>query len=202
MDINALMSTLLSSDSIQGMSSLTGTQPDEVKTVLAAALPQMMKGAEGQAVNAETAESFVGALADHAKVDTSDIAAFLQKVDLEDGGKIVGHLLGADTDATTERAASVSGLGTAQTGSILSAIAPLLMSLLGQQTQQTAQAAPTSSGIGGLMGSLLGGGNMGGLMLNLLGGGGASAPAAQPQEEEDDGKEGGGLLATLMNLLK
>ena len=39
MDMNALMSALLSSDAIGGMSQATGTSQDEVKSVLASALP-------------------------------------------------------------------------------------------------------------------------------------------------------------------
>ena len=181
MDINELISGLLSSESILNMSKVTGTTEDDVKAVLASALPDMLSGAEKQAINGETAESFVGALADHAKDDTSDVASFMSNIDLEDGSKIINHLLGDQVQETTETAATRAGLTSGKTGLILAAAAPLLMSLLGKQTSnQTNSYANNSAGIGSLMSSLLGGlggastglnANTSNLLTGLLGGG-------------------------------
>lgn len=201
MDINALMGTLLSEDSLQNLGKITGTSEDEVKNVLASALPGMLEGLQGQANDAATVDSFVGALSDHAKVDTSDVASFLSQVDLEDGGKIVQHLLGGQTGAVTEEAAQKAGLGSASTGSILSAAAPLLMSLLGQQTSQD-NANNNSAGIGSLMGALLGNVNIGSLLAGMLGGGGQAEEELQAVEEEPKDEKPGGLLSSLLGLLK
>ena len=201
MDINALMGTLLSQESLQNLSSVTGTSENEVKDVLASALPGMLQGLQGQADNADTVESFVGALSDHAKVDTSDVASFLSQVDLEDGGKIVAHLLGGQTGTVTEEAAKKAGLGAAPTGNILAAAAPLLMSLLGQQTSQD-NAHNNSAGIGSLMGALLGNVNIGSLLSGLLGGGAQAEEELQTVEEEPKDEKPGGLLSGLLGLLK
>ena len=131
MDLVSMMQTMLSPDSIAQMSEKTGTSAEEVKSVLFSALPDMLSGAQGQAGNSDTVAGFAGALDSHAQDDTSDITAFLSNVDLKDGKKIVAHLLGKDKSATTRAAAKRSGLSTASAGSILSAAAPLLMSLLG-----------------------------------------------------------------------
>ena len=161
MDLASMLQTMLSSDSIAKMGEKTGTSTDEVKSVLFSALPAMLSGVQGQANNQDTVAGFAGALDAHAKDDVSDIAAFLSNVDLEDGGKIVSHLLGGDKDAATTAAAERAGLSTAATGSILGAAAPLLMSLLGQQATQTvqaqSQAQQPSSSDGGLLAGLLGG---------------------------------------------
>ena len=161
MDLASMLQTMLSSDSIAKMGEKTGTSADEVKSVLFSALPAMLSGVQGQANNQDTVAGFAGALDAHAKDDVSDIAAFLSNVDLEDGGKIVSHLLGGDKDAATTAAAERAGLSTAATGSILGAAAPLLMSLLGQQATQTvqaqSQAQQPSSSDGGLLAGLLGG---------------------------------------------
>lgn len=174
MDLNALMSTLLSGDSLQNMGQITGTSTDDVASVLSSALPAMLSGAQGQVNDENALAGFAGALQDHAKDDTSDIASFLSGVDLEDGGKIVAHLLGAAQGETTEAAAEKAGLSIGKTGSILAAVAPLLMSLLGQQTaqQQEEEEAPAQSGslLSGLFGSLLGNVDMGSLILGMLGG--------------------------------
>ena len=169
MDMKALMSAMLSSDSLQGMSQRTGTTKKGVESVLASALPSLISGAAGQAQNEETAASFAGALEDHAKDDTSSLGSFLSNVDLTDGGKILGHLLGSKTDATADEAAGKSGLSSSQTKAILSAASPLLMSLLGQQTQAQKKTEETSSPIGAIMGSLLANADMGSLLGSVLG---------------------------------
>lgn len=218
MDMNALMNTLLSADAVGGMSQATGATQADVKNVLAAALPQLLGGAQAQATNAQTAESFAGALADHAKADTSDLAAFMSNVDMEDGGKIIGHLLGNNATATAADAADRAGLSAGQTAKILALAAPLLLSLLGQQTQQQPQ-QNNGLGIGSLMSALLGGGmgnnsgNSGGgmdmssLLMGLLGGGAQTQttstgkkkkkkPAAQTTDNSAN------LLSSFMDLLR
>jgi len=200
MDLNSLMGTLLSGDSIANISQISGTSQQNVKDVLSSALPALLDGAGKQATDESTVEGFAGALLDHAKVDTSDIASFMSNVDIEDGGKIIGHLLGKDQEAATQEAATRAGLSVGKTGIILALLAPMLMSLLGQQTQQQAQqpqqtaqqplqqlfqtqqtqqqsASGLASGLGGLFGNLLGGGNSG-------------------------GSSGGGIASMIMNLLK
>lgn len=174
MDLNALMSTLLSGETVADMSRATGASAADVQSVLSSALPQLLTGAQAQANDAATAEGFLGALAQHAQDDTSDVTAFLQNVDTKDGEKIVHHLLGADQTAATQAAARKAGLSVGNTAQILAMAAPLLMSLLGQQTQATQQNT-TTVGISSLMGALLGGTggtgvDMSSLITGLLGG--------------------------------
>ncbi len=207
MDLASMMKTMLSSDSIAQMSQKTGTSTDQVKSVLLSALPAMLNGVQGQASNRETVEGFAGALDSHAKDDTSDVAAFLSNVDIQDGEKIVGHLLGGDTAATTKAAANKAGLSTAATGSILGAAAPLLMSLLGKQAAQTAQAQPSAPSGGGLLASLLGGGaqqqapsqqgGIGGLLGNLFGGA-QQQSAGDAQQPNADVNPLGSMMGSML----
>ena len=206
MDIKALMNTMLSSDSIEGLGNLVGASSKDVKGVLSAALPALLDGAKGQADDTATAEGFVGALADHAKVDTGDIGSFFSGIDLEDGGKIVGHLLGAEKEATTQKAAEKAGVDVEKSGNILSAAAPLLMSLLGQQTASDGD-NNNASGIAGLMGSLLGNIDLGGLIGGLFGGSSdnAAEEAAQQAGEAVQSVEEAkpqGLLGKILGLFK
>jgi len=168
MDLNTLMGAMLSSDSIKSISKASGASQKDVKAVLSSALPGLLNGAAQQANNSQTAAGFAGALAKHAKSDTRDLGSFLSGVDLADGGKIIAHLLGANTAAATQQTASASGVDAAKVAKILAVAAPLLMSLLGKQTGQT-----SGSAVGTLMNSLLGGGNAGSLIGSLLG---VSAP--------------------------
>ena len=195
MDINELMNTMLSNDSVKELGTLVGASSKDVKSVLSSALPALLNGAKGQADNANTAEGFVGALADHAKADTGDIASFFSNIDIEDGGKIVSHLLGGDKDATTEKAAKKAGVDVTKSSNILSAAAPLLMSLLGQQTASSG--GSNSSGIAGLMGSLLANADLGSLLGGILGGSSDQSASSQTQSGND-----GGILGNILNLLK
>jgi len=164
MDLNTLMGAMLSSDSIKSISKASGASQKDVKAVLSSALPGLLNGAAQQANNSQTAAGFAGALAKHAKSDTGDLGSFLSGVDLADGGKIIAHLLGANTTAATQQTASASGVDAAKVAKILAVAAPLLMSLLGKQAGQTG-----GGNLGALMNSLLGGGNAGSLIGSLLG---------------------------------
>lgn len=165
MDLKKLAGTLLSSDSINGLSNLTGTSGKDVSNVLAQALPALLNGANNQAKDKDTVQSFASALSQHAKDDTNDLTDFLGKVDLTDGSKIISHLLGSNKDDLISEIAGKTGVSKKDTGSILSAIAPLLMSLLGQQTQDDDD---KDSGIESLLGSLLDNVDVGDLLTGLL----------------------------------
>ena len=62
MDINSLIGTLLSSDSVSGVSKATKANDKDVQNVLNAALPMLPKGAKSQSEDKSTAESFASAL--------------------------------------------------------------------------------------------------------------------------------------------
>lgn len=209
MDLNALMGTLLSGDTIANMSQKTGASGQAVQNVLASALPALLNGAQAQANGSDTAESFVNALAQHAQDDTHDLSAFVQNIDMEDGAKIVSHLLGNQQTEITQTASQRAGLSSGSTGLILAAAAPLLMSLLGQQTNGSQN--NNAAGIGSLLGSMLGGADTTSLIGALLGGGmGQAQPQAQaiPQvtpltntaASNNQQKESTGLLGFLGKL--
>lgn len=218
MDMKALMSAMLCSDSLQGMSALSGTSKKGVQSVLTSALPSLLTGAMGQAQNEETAESFAGALEDHAKDDTSSLGSFLSNVDVADGGKILGHLLGSKADSTAEDAAEKSGLSADKTKLILSAASPLLMSLLGQQTQAEKKTESASaSPIGSIMGSLLQNADMGSILTSVLASGSddddepkttssskkrTSSSKKKKSSSSSSESKSGGFLDLLMGLLK
>ena len=171
MDFNSIIKTMTSSDSLSQSSSLTGTSENDVSSVLSSMLPQLLSGAQQQATSQDTAASFAKALTSHGQVDASDLPSFFGSVDMDDGAKIVNHLLGKET--AVKRANEVSeksGVSASTITSIISAAAPLLMSLMGKQ----ATSENASSGgldLSGIVGSLFGGGdNDGGGLGSILSG--------------------------------
>ena len=190
MDLQKLTSTLLSSDTLSGLSSLTGSSNKDVSNVLSAALPALLNGAKAQANDASTTEGYANALAQHAKDDTNDLAGFLGNVDLADGAKIVSHLLGSDKGDVTSSVAKKAGVSKDTTSQIMSAAGPLLMSLLGQQADEDDN---KDSGVGALLGSLLDNVDLGELLT------GQSSSSASSASSSGNGLSGllGGLLGGL-----
>ena len=201
MDLTKLAGTLLSSDSISGLSSLTGASDKDVSNVLAQALPALLKGANGQAKDDATAEGFASALADHAKVDTKDLSQFLGNVDLTDGSKILSHLLGSDKDNVLNSIAGSTGVSEKDTSSIVSGIAPLLLSLLGQQAEEDDD---KETGTAGLVGALLENVDVADLLTGLL----TDNPSSSTSSDKDKKKKkasgnSGNLLTSILDgLLK
>ena len=190
MDISSLLGTLTNSESVNGLAQAANVSPDSARSILSSALPSLLSGAVSQSENEETAEGFANALTQHAASDTSSLSSFLSGVDLKDGGKIISHLLGANTQSTVSAAAQNSGASEEQTANVLSAAAPLLMSLLGQQTgSQQASGA----GIGGIMSALMGTGDVTSLLSSLLGAPTVQDSAVKPQEKPGIG----GILGKL-----
>ena len=189
MDITSLLGTVVSQDSLNQISRAADVPTKDVQSVLLSALPSLLGGALNQANDASTASSFAGALNQHAASNTSNLGSFLSSVDLDDGAKIIGHLLGGNSNAVAQQAAAKSGLSLGQTLKILSIAAPLIMSLLGktaqsQQTQTATQPAGNftpfqttaqpvqqqASGlnVGSIMSALLKNVDVGKILLSLL----------------------------------
>ncbi len=169
MDINSIMQTMLGSEALKGIGNAAGTTQKSVKSVLSSALPSLVDGAVKQAQDNATASSFVKALSDHSGDGTRDLGSFLSGVDLSDGSKIIGHLLGSKKDETVKKAAEEAGVTKAKANGILSAAAPLFMNLLGNQASSGSDAqSNNASGIGGLMSTLLSNVDVGSLLTGLI----------------------------------
>lgn len=204
MDQKTLMNTLMGDAAIENVSRMSGASTQQVQQVLSAALPSLLQGAQQQVGSS----GFAAALADHAKDDTADLGGFFSHVDMTDGGKIVGHLLGDQAADTAAEAAERSGLTAAQTAKIIALAAPLLMSLLGQQSSQSSGgAAGLTSLLGGLLGGSSGSGNtagaLGGVLLNLLGSQSQTASTGKKKKKKT-GQSGqtADLLGSFLDLLK
>lgn len=186
MDISSIMTALLSDESVQSLGKKTGASDEMVESILESALPMLLKGANEQASNKKTAESFAGALMQHAKSDTSDLSAFMDGIDLEDGAKIIAHLLGAENADKKEAVSKKTGADMKTTATVLAMAAPLLMSLLGKQTEKEDE----KEDVGGLMGSLLSGVDVGDVASLLLG------------KKKKEGLDLGSIASLLGKLLK
>ena len=146
MDLSQLLESFLTTDTVNSISTSTKTSEKDVTNVLAAAIPSLLNGAKAQADDAKTSESFLNAMLQHGEDDTTDVKKFMTKVDEEDGGKIIHHLLGNNVDNTANNVSRVTGVSAGTVLKILAYAAPLLMSLLGKQAQQSGSNTVTSAG--------------------------------------------------------
>jgi len=153
MDLSNLLSTLTSADSLNAISKTSGAKPSQVSALLTTALPVLLKGMQTNASSEKGASALASALDQHASSNVSNIGSFLSNIDLGDGAKIIGHILGGNNTQVQTGLAKKSGLTSSQVGSILSSVAPLLLSLIGSKKQSSNTGL---SGLGGLLGGLLG----------------------------------------------
>lgn len=167
------------------------------------------------------ATSLLGALVkdhDGSMLDGDDIA---DRVDPDEGRKIVGHVFGDNTDGVVNRLGAKTG-SASLVENLMPLLAPMVMAWLSRKlggAMAGGNQAPTSSGgLGGILGEMLGGAADGGGGLDdLLGGllGGGSSPSGEAtggglsdilggmlggDSSKEGSSQGGGLLDILGGL--
>ena len=155
LDISSLIG-MLSGDGISALGKSADAKSSQVSGVLDSALPLLLSGMKDNASTKAGAASLNKALKDHAKDDTADIGSFLQNVDLADGGKILTHILGDNKKTAVDGIAKKNGISSDQVTTILSSLAPLLLTKLG--SSKADEDDDDGAGLTDLLGSLLSGG--------------------------------------------
>ena len=145
---------------ISGVSGSTGNDSSKTSSVLTMALPVLMKAMERNASTPEGAAGLMGALS--GKHDGSILdnlgGLFNGGVDdsvKQDGAGILNHILGSKQQGVEQVIGQKSGLDAGSVANILKVAAPLLMGVLGKQSKENN--VTDSSGIGSLLGGMLGG---------------------------------------------
>ncbi|WP_299889664.1 DUF937 domain-containing protein [uncultured Lacinutrix sp.] len=149
---------------ISGVAGSTGNDTSKTGSVLTMALPVLMKAMERNASTPEGAQGLLGALNKHQGGILDNLGGlFGGGVDesvTNDGGKILGHILGSNQGNVEKVIGQKSGLDAGGVANILKTAAPILMGLLGKQTSQNN--VSDQSGLMGVLGGLLGGASQAG----------------------------------------
>ena len=217
--LSLLLKSLLADSSISALAKKTGLNAASLKKLIPLAIPLLLKFLTKNASNESGALSLLGALSQHTNQKT--LSDQIDEADTEDGGKIINHIFGSESEDVTNQLALESGMSQRDVNSALAGIAPALMSglsaatnsvssapkvdlsdgldlsdLMGMfvGTQQAQQAQNQPSG-GGLLSGLLGGNNagFGSLFGSLFG---SSAPQAS-QENDFNGTQLLSLLSSM-----
>jgi len=145
-----------------------GVPPDEAEELTRQALPALLGGMEANAQEPGGETSLAEAIGQHDD-DLLDGGVDLNRVDTEDGQKIVRHVFGENRNEVISRLGG--GGKESMMSTLLPLLAPLVMSFLAKKAGGGSGAGSTGGGgIGDLLGGLLGGGSRSGGIEDLLGG--------------------------------
>ena len=194
-----LLKQLESSDMLEKLGDSVGAKPDQVKKAAQLSLPTLMEAMNRNTNDKDGAESLSSALDAHKGVDLDDLSGFLNGVDVDDGAKILGHVLGDKEDSVEKSIAKKTGLDKGQIVGLLVKFAPLLLSFLGNKKEEENLDADGVSGLTSTLSGLFGGGgsSSGGLLSGGASGLLGLASNLLDGKDDDDDDDGGGLLSTL-----
>lgn len=154
-----LLNSDLGKTIINGVSNQTNQPQSKTQDVLTMALPVLMQAMKRNASTPQGAEGLLGAL-NSSKHDGSILknlgGLFNGGVDssvLDDGSKILGHVLGGKQQAVENTLGARAGMDASSVAQILKVAAPILMGVLGNQAKK--QNINSSNGIEDLLGGLL-----------------------------------------------
>ena len=216
--LNVLLKVLLADAAIKALSGKTGLSSSSLKKLLPLAIPLLLRYMTNNASSQSGALSLLGALTQHSNCRSAE--EMLAEADEEDGGKIVQHILGDDTNRAVEMLAEETNLSSGEVNRGLNGLAPVLLTVLASamlsannQSNSAQQGGaldlsnllnvfggssvqqPVQQSSGGLLGSLLGGNSApaqnGSLLSALLGG-------SQPQQPVQQTSATGSLLNALL----
>jgi len=155
-----LLNSDLGKTIISGVSNQTKQPQNKTQDVLTMALPVLMTAMKRNATTPQGAEGLLSALG--SKHDGSILdnlsGLFEGGVNsgvLDDGGKILGHVLGGKQKNVEMALSQKSGVDAGSVAQILKVAAPILMGMLGSQAKK--QNVNNANGLDGLLGGLLGG---------------------------------------------
>jgi hypothetical protein len=114
-----------------------GMDKGTLQTALAVGAPLLVSALARNASKPDGAQSLHQALAkDHDGSILKNIKGFLEDPQAANGAGILGHVLGSQQSAVSQKMAKTTGLNSDQVGQLLQIAAPLVMGALGAQQQK------------------------------------------------------------------
>ena len=191
--LQLLLGAMTTQSSVGSVSGKTGLSNKQIQKLMMLAIPLLLKYMTGNATSSGSgALSLLGALSQH--TNKKDMAQQLNDADEDDGGKIIGHILGNNEKKVEQDLAAQTGLNETQIKQVLSIMAPALMSGVSEAATASAAsgkpvaAAAPASPLEALAGS--------GIFGALFGGGKKNDSANQ--KENDGAADGTALLQALL----
>ena len=192
--VKSILKNMTSAPSLEALTEKAGVSADSIEKALFSAVPSLIGSMTKNASSSKGAKALMGALAQHE--DDSDVTSQIANADATDGNKIIGKIMGGDKDDFISKIASKSGLDFGQTNSVLSSVAPAILSFISDmakpdtpesQAKEAAEraekaASDDSSFLGGFFKSFLKSGD-------------------DKEDDNDSGFDGGDLLGMLKKFM-
>ena len=203
--LSELLNQFLSGSAIKALSKKTGIKSSDLKKFIPMAVPFLIEMLTKNASDKEGASALLEALGQH--TDTKAVKKQIGNADIVDGAKIIGHILGVNEMEDLKALSKKSKLSETAVSGILSSLAPVLLSSLSKAVSSKKKRRSKSSGIAGLVESLLGSKKSGtkkagskasgltGLLSGLLG---SNKSGSRKKNEELNGAS---LIASLLELM-
>jgi len=151
MDITNILGALTDNDAVDAIAKNLKLDSNQVSSVITSALPTLLGAMQKNASTQGGAEALIKALGDHAG-NAGNIISNLSGTDLTDGNKILSHIFGGNLSSVISGISQKSGVANNMVGSILAAIAPSLLALLGKGQQKI---GINAAGLAGMLGTIL-----------------------------------------------
>lgn len=174
--MNILTSALTSGAALEALSAKTGLSQKQLKLIIAIAIPLLLRKMTSNASSQNGASSLLGALTQHQS--KKEIPEQLENADVEDGAKIVGHILGDEQEDLVKEVAAQANVDPKDVNIVLGNISPTIMNGLSAATESAS--AQQSSGV-----DLSDGLDLSDVM-GLLGGAASQAAAEAPAQDSGD----------------
>ena len=199
--LGVILKALLADGALKALARKTGLKEKQLKKLLPLALPLLLKMLTRNASDKEGAVSLLGALTQHTSKKT--MQQQIAEADTADGAKIIGHILGKEKDASLLTLSNQSGLSQQQVSSVLSGIAPALLSVLSAASGSAAGKVDLSDGLDlSDIVAMLGGAKPGPVSAKPQGGGLLGALLGKKKKQEQKAEQDAALNgATLLSLL-
>jgi hypothetical protein len=132
-----MVAQLSQGDAFKKLGSRLGIDQEALDRGVATAMPLLVSALANNASTPDGAQALHGALArDHDGSAVKNPATALANADTEDGGRILGHVLGDRQEAAQQALAKATGMDSAAAARLLATLAPLVMGALGHLQQQ------------------------------------------------------------------
>ncbi len=134
MDLTQLLSNTLNNDAmLELFSQNLNEDKDKVAKAAGDILPALMGGMSQNIQSKDGLASLLEAIGQHENDAVDKPKSFFENLDLKDGEKILGHILGTNKSKVEKEVSKSSGLSLDSTSKLMVMLAPLLMGLLGKQ---------------------------------------------------------------------
>lgn len=153
--LSLLLGSMMTQSSVHSLEQKTDVSSALIRKLLPLAIPLLIKALTQNASSQSGALSLLGALTQHKSTKPMDNQ--IQNADSKDGEKILGHIFGNEYSGVVGQLAGQTGMSNDQVASVLSNIAPALLSGVSAANTQAAKPAQSSGlDLGDLL-SLFGG---------------------------------------------